>query len=102
MEGYLLKRGQMGTTKRRYFVLEGPVLAYYAGPAPEERGVPRGRLVLGPDSRVVEVTGRRGACVRACVRGRVCEQREGVRGPRTCGTALLWLAWCTHQTCVWA
>lgn len=60
MEGWLLKRGHVGPAKRRYFVLQGPVLAYYGAPAAEERQAPRGQLVLGPDSRVVEVPGRRG------------------------------------------
>lgn len=69
MEGWLLKRGQMGTAKRRYFVLDGKVLAYYGGDTAEERQqAPRGQLVLGPDARFAEATGRRGAYVRACAR----------------------------------
>lgn len=80
MEGWLLKRGQMGTAKRRYFVLEGPVLAYYGSHVPEERQAPRGQLVLGPDSRVVELTGRRGACACACLvpRGMAGETRAKI------------------------
>lgn len=61
IEGWLLKRGHAGQAKRRFFVLLGPVLAYYRGQAPEEKQVPRGQLVLGPESRVIKVPGRRGA-----------------------------------------
>ena len=62
MEGFLVKRGQMGTAKRRYFVLAGPVLAYFAAPE-DDRTVPRGQLILDAQSRVAEVTGRRGTYV---------------------------------------
>lgn len=56
MEGYLLKRGQ-AAAKKRYFVLQGSNLTYY-GQKDEE--VPRGHMVLGPDSRIIELAGKKG------------------------------------------
>lgn len=56
MEGYLLKRGQM-TAKKRWFVLDGSNLTYYGA---KEEDIPRGQLTLGADSRILEITGKRG------------------------------------------
>jgi hypothetical protein len=57
MDGYLLKRGQMSTAKRRYFVLDPMSLSYYG--SKEEPG-PRSQLMLDVDTRVTEIGGRRG------------------------------------------
>ena len=75
MEGYLLKRGQM-TAKRRYFTLKGSNLTYYGA---KEEDIPRGQLTLGPDSRIVEITGKRGKSIVLCV----TLLERGIRGHQT-------------------
>jgi hypothetical protein len=64
-EGFLLKKGQMGS-KSRYFVLEGSTLTYYGA---KEETVPRGQLTLGADSRISEVAGKKGKWFRGLSAG---------------------------------
>ena len=59
VEGYLFKRGQMGN-KRRYFVLDGSNLLYYGQ---KDEAAPRSQMVLGADSKIVELAGKKGECI---------------------------------------